>query len=101
MGFEIIVDYPLELDNLWAHATTDALSGNIGEEAFDLVEPGRPGWRELHVEAGIPGQPALDFWAPVSGGVAGDQIDIEAWHGLSVVPGEKAEHTHKSAQIRR
>ena len=33
--FEIIVDRPLEVDNGVEHAATDALSGDLGEEALD------------------------------------------------------------------
>ncbi len=39
------------------HAFVDAalgeLGGEVGEPAFDLVEPGRPGRGEVNVEAGV------------------------------------------------
>ena len=89
--FEIIVDRPLEVDDGVEHAATDALSGDLGEEAFDQVEPGRRGRREMHVEARMPGQPRLDLGMLVGGVVVGDQMDIEVRCDLPVDPVEESD----------
>ncbi len=75
--FEIIVDRPLEVGDGVEHAATDALSGDLGEEALDQVEPRRRGRREINVVARMPDQPRLDLGMLVGGIVVGDQMDIE------------------------
>ena len=58
--FEVVVYGHLEIDDGAEDAATDAFSGDLGEESLDQVEPGRRGWREMHVEAGMTGEPFLD-----------------------------------------
>ena len=41
--------------------------GKIAKEAFDQVEPGRGGGSEVHVEAGMLGQPPLHLGVLVGG----------------------------------
>ena len=53
--FEVVVYGHLEIDDGAEDAATDAFSGDLGEESLDQVEPGRRGWREMHVEAGMTG----------------------------------------------
>ena len=77
MLVEVVVDGHLQFDHGVEDAATDALSGDLGEEALDQVEPGCRGRREMNAEARMPGQPRLDFGMGVSGVVVGDQMDIE------------------------
>jgi hypothetical protein len=48
-----------------------------GEEAFDLVDPGCRGPREVHVEAGELCQPCLDRRMFACGVTVGDQVQVE------------------------
>ena len=88
---EVVIDGHLQVDDGVEHATTYALSGDLGEEALDQVEPGRRCRREMHVEAGMTGQPRLDLGVLVGGVVVGDQVDIEVRRDLPVDPVEEAD----------
>ncbi len=46
--FEVVVDGHLQVDDGVEYAATDALSGDLGEEPLDQVEPGRRGRREMN-----------------------------------------------------
>ena len=52
---EEAVDGDLQVTDGSEHASLEATARELGEEAFDRIEPGCRGWRE--VERGIPGQP--------------------------------------------
>src|SRR5947207_12291256 len=58
--------------------------GKIAKEAFDQVEPGRGGGSEVHVEAGMLGQPPLHLGVLVGGVIVDDQMDVETGRGLAV-----------------
>ena len=51
--------------------------GQLGEPAFDEVEPGRKGGGEVQVKAGMPEQPLLDRLGLVGGVVVQDQVEFE------------------------
>jgi hypothetical protein len=51
--FEVVVDGHLRIDEGVENTATDALLGDLGEEAFDRVAPGRRGPCEMHVEPGM------------------------------------------------
>ena len=64
-------------------AAADQLVGQEAEPAFDLVDPGGAGRGEVHVEAGVAGQPGLDRRGLVGGVVVADQVHVElGGHGL-------------------
>jgi len=48
--------------------------GDEGEEAFDLVEPGGIGGREVNVPTRTAGEPSLDLGMLVRGVVVDDEI---------------------------
>ena len=53
----------------------------LGEEAFDGVEPGRRGRREVERPAGMPGQPFLYLGMFVGRVVVDDGVDRHShWH---------------------
>ena len=49
-----------------------------GEEAVDLIDPGRPGWREVDVPAGALGEPVTDRLGFVGNVFVHDEVDVEA-----------------------
>ena len=62
VGFrEEAVDGRLEIGDPAEDAAPEPLVGQLGEEAFDRVEPGGRGRREMEVEAGVPLQPGRTF----------------------------------------
>ena len=71
---EVVHDSALQFADAFEHAAPDVLVGDQAEEPFNLVEPGRRGRREMHVEAGMLGQPRLDRRMLVGGVVVGDQV---------------------------
>src|SRR5581483_12312856 len=58
-------------------AAPDLLVGDDREEAFDLIEPGRAGWREMDMPARPFGEPVADQRGLVRGVVVHDEMDIE------------------------
>ena len=57
----IAVDGLLERDQRMEHATLKSLPGQLGEEGFDGVHPGRRGRREVEREAAMPPEPFDDL----------------------------------------
>ena len=51
------VDGELQVNDGSEHASLEATARELGEEAFDRIEPGRKGRGEVGRPAGIPGQP--------------------------------------------
>ena len=64
---QVVVDHGLELIDAGVAASADALCGDLGEEAFDQVHPGRAGSREMQLEAGMLFQPGLHLGRLVGG----------------------------------
>jgi hypothetical protein len=75
---EIFTNGGFEFRDAREHAAADAIAGDQAEEAFDLVEPGRRGGREMHVETGMLGQPSLDRRVFMGRVVIRDQMQAEA-----------------------
>jgi hypothetical protein len=55
------VDGGLELDEGAEDAALEAPPRELGEKAFDSVEPGARRWGEVEDEAGMAGEPGLDL----------------------------------------
>jgi hypothetical protein len=72
-------------------AAADAFTSDLGEEAFDHVEPGRRGRCEVQMEAGMCLEPALHGRGLVSGIVVNDEIEIETGGGMLIDQPEKAQ----------
>jgi hypothetical protein len=67
-------------------AATDSALSDEGEEAFDLVEPGGVGGREVNVPTRTACEPSSDLGMLVGGVVVDDEMDVElGWYvGLDV-----------------
>ena len=70
------VDCDLEIDDRSEHATLEVPARELGEEAFDGVEPGRRYGREVEGPAGIPGQPLAQLRMLVGCVVVDDGVDF-------------------------
>jgi len=74
---EIVHDGSLQFSDAFEHAALDSFYGDQSEEPLDLVDPGRRGRGEVHVEAGMLGQPCFDSGMFVGGAIVGDQVQVE------------------------
>ena len=81
-----MVDFFDEVGGGIERAATDSALSDESEEAFDLVEPGGIGGREVNVPTRTAGEPGSDLGMLVSGVVVDDEMDVElGWHvGLDV-----------------
>ena len=62
-------------------AAADAVSGDLGKEALDHVEPGRRGGREVQVEARMCLEPAFHSRGLMRGIVVDDEVKVEILGG--------------------
>ncbi len=69
------VDGGLKLDDRAEDAPFEAFLGELGEEAFDSVEPGAGGRREVEDEARMTPEPGHHLGVLVSGVVVEDEVD--------------------------
>ena len=65
MLVEVAVDGGLKVDDGSEDAAPDALASELGEEAFDGIEPGAGFRSEVEAPAGMAGEPGFD---PCAGG---------------------------------
>ena len=85
-------DIGLELIDAAMDAALDLLVGEQREPAFDLVEPGGAGRREVEVVARVAGAPGVDGRRFMGGIIVEHQMDVEiGWHGLLDLRQEFAE----------
>ena len=77
MGVDEGADSGLELGGGTVDAAPDLLLGQVGEEALDLVDPGRACGREMDVSARALGQPVADRLGLVGGVVVHHEVDVE------------------------
>lgn len=81
---------PLSSATLLKGAAADAVSGDLGKEALDHVEPGRRRGREVQVEAQVCLEPAFNGQGLMHGIVADDEVKVEPLGGLLADQLEKA-----------
>src|SRR3972149_6749022 len=81
-GGAVDADGVLELAGAAVRPAAQLLLGETGEPALDLVDPGRVGGREVHVEARVGGQPAPDERGLVGPVVVDDQVHLQVGGGL-------------------
>ena len=74
---DVAVDFFDEIGGGIEGAPTDRALGDEGEEAFDLIEPGGVGGREVKVPARTAGEPSSDLGMLVGGVVVDDEMDVE------------------------
>ena len=91
VGVEVGADGLVQLDDGAEDAALQPLLGQGGEEALDGVDPGGRGWREVHVDARMPGQPSLHSLGLVGGVVVEDQVQVEPGRGLLIDQAEEAD----------
>jgi len=57
-------------------ASLEQISGDVGKESFDLVDPGGVGRGEVHVESGVRFKPFNDAGGLVGAVVIADQMNF-------------------------
>jgi hypothetical protein len=63
-----------QLGDALKRAAADTVSGDLGEEALEHVEPGSRGWREVQMKAGMRFDPVLHGRGFVSGVLRGREV---------------------------
>src|SRR5260370_7956741 len=77
MVVEVFLDGGFEFGDAFEDAASDAFCSDAPEEAFDLVEPRRRCWGEVHMKTRMPLKPRLDLGVLVCGVVVGNQVHIK------------------------
>ena len=88
---EIVHDGLLQFIDALEDATADALSGDLGKEALDHVEPRAGSGREVQVKARMPLEPALYRRGLVGGIIVDDEMQVEIGQSPFVDGLEEAE----------
>jgi len=73
---KVVVDGGFQIVDAGVTAPADALCRDLGKEAFDQVEPGRAGRREVQLEARVLRQPGLDLGRLVGGVVVEHEMHV-------------------------
>lgn len=69
------VDGDMQVNDGSEHAPFETTAGELGEEAFDRIEPGCRGRSEVERPAGMPGEPLAYLWMLVGRIVVDDRVD--------------------------
>src|SRR5262249_17288083 len=85
------VDGGLELDEGAEDTALEAAPRELGEEAFEGVEPGAGSWGEVEDEGGRAAEPGLDLRMVVGGVVVDDDVDDLARRHLRLDGVEEAD----------
>ena len=72
---EVAVDGGLKVNDGLEDAAPDALAGELGEEAFDGIEPGARLRSEVEGPTGVPGKPGFDLWMLMAGVIVENGVD--------------------------
>ena len=75
---EVADDRRFQFGNALEDAAADAVVGDLGEEAFDEIEPGGGGRGEVQVHTPMADEPGLDVRVLVGGVVIDDEVEGEA-----------------------
>jgi hypothetical protein len=78
------LDGPNQLFDRLVGAALDLLLGKQREEALDLVNPGRRGWREVLMPTGPLGEPVADRLRLVARGVVHDDVHVKAERNVAL-----------------
>ena len=76
-GFDVTGDGAFEFGGGAMCAAADLVFGQVGEEAFDLIDPRGRGRRVMHLPARPFGEPVADHLCLVGGGIVHDDMDVE------------------------
>ena len=71
---DVLVDSRDELWHAGEHTTTQAVLGDVSKKPLHHVQPGRRGWREMHVKSWMLVQPVLYHRMLMRGVVVNDQV---------------------------
>src|SRR3546814_1721485 len=100
VGFGIFVvsgdeggDIGLEFRRGSVNAALQLLARQLGEPAFDLVDPGRRSWCEVHMPMRAAGKPCLDLRRLVGGIIVHHEVDVR--------PLRSEEHTSEIQSLMR
>ena len=77
MGLQIVAYGLLEFMDASKGSPSNAPIGDLCEEAFDEVEPGRAGRGEVHVPVRASGEPVFDFGRLVCGVIVHDKMHVQ------------------------
>ena len=88
---EIVGDGGLEVGYGLEGAAAQAAFGDLGKEAFDLIEPGGACWGKMQTIAGPPSKPPMYLWHLMSAVVIQDQMDLQMRRDLAVDLSQKAQ----------
>ena len=91
MVLQVIHNGVLELGDALEGPAANAVSGDLGEEALDHVEPGSRGRREVKVETRMGLEPALHGRGFMGGVVVNHEMKVETLWGLLIDQLEKAQ----------
>lgn len=73
---EAVADRGVEVVDAGASAAADAVGCELGLEAFDRIEPGRAGGREMQLEARVFLQPGLHLGGFVGGMIVEHDVGV-------------------------
>src|SRR6056297_1512702 len=88
---QVVVDRAFEIVDAGVAAAADALCRDLGEEAFDEVQPGRACGREMQFEAWVFLQPRPHLGRLVGGVVVENQMDVARFLHGPVDPAEEGQ----------
>ena len=81
VDFDKFADRGFQILHAAKHATSNWFVGQFRKPAFDQVDPGTVGGREVNVEAWALGKPLANHRRFVSGVVIGDEVHVQfGWH---------------------
>src|SRR3954468_4214354 len=75
---DVVMDGADQVAHAAERAAPNAFAGDLGEPAFDLVEPRRTGGREVQTIARARGQPLLHLWMLVGSVIIEHQVDVQS-----------------------
>ena len=84
MSLDVVEDRLLQLSHALEPAASQALLRQIPKPAFDQVQPGAAGRREVHVKPRVTREPAPDLGMLVGRVVVGDQVQLSFRIGCGV-----------------
>lgn len=85
----VLIDGSDQLRNAAENSTPNPLLCNVSEEALNHVQPGSASGCEVHMEALVPLQPALDFGMFVRQVVIGNYVNIVCDRHFSIDKAQK------------
>ena len=93
VGLDEVLDLGYQFFDAAEGAAANGLLGDDAEPDFNLIQPGSAGRSEMHLNAGVCGQPALDARVLVRGVVVHDQADGQSPGNVGVNLFEKGRYS--------